>query len=162
MSGELAHITNSSYGSLVTPTRSNTDDTEYKFIGWYTATTGGTEITASTKVTTAGNHTLYARWQKRTRSWIPSTQHARTVQIYYYENNLWTKSLLGTEAYVSHDYSFSDWQIYTSAKDGMYLYVPEMGSWSASQYGTATVPEWARYEIDNNAHWGDWSGWTTI
>ena len=47
----------STYGTL--PTRNNTG---YTFAGWYTATSGGTKITASTKVTTAANHTLYARW----------------------------------------------------------------------------------------------------
>lgn len=48
----------STYGTLPTPTR-----TGYTFVGWFTATTGGTQITTSTKVSTASNHTLYARWQ---------------------------------------------------------------------------------------------------
>ncbi len=46
------------YGEL--PTWSFTDST-YKFIGWYTAQTDGTEITADTIVTVENNHTLYAR-----------------------------------------------------------------------------------------------------
>lgn len=33
------------------------------FIGWYTASTGGTQVTAKTIVSTAGNHTLYARFE---------------------------------------------------------------------------------------------------
>ena len=49
----------SPYGELPTPTR-----TKYIFDGWYTAASGGTKITSSTKVTTAANHRLYAHWTK--------------------------------------------------------------------------------------------------
>ncbi len=49
----------STYGTLPTPTA----PTGYKFLGWYTAKTGGTQVTASTTVTTASNHTLYARYE---------------------------------------------------------------------------------------------------
>ncbi|MCM1365065.1 MAG: GBS Bsp-like repeat-containing protein [Faecalibacterium sp.] len=48
---------NSTYGTLPTPTR-----TGYTFDGWYTAATGGTKITSSTKVTATSNQTLYAHW----------------------------------------------------------------------------------------------------
>ncbi|MDD6527412.1 MAG: InlB B-repeat-containing protein [Oscillospiraceae bacterium] len=47
----------STYGTLPTPTRAG-----YTFDGWYTAATGGTKITSSTKVTATGNQTLYAHW----------------------------------------------------------------------------------------------------
>lgn len=53
----------STYGTLPTPTRDG-----YSFNGWYTAKTGGTKVTNTTKVTTAKDHTLYAQWQK-----IPET-----------------------------------------------------------------------------------------
>ena len=46
---------NSSWGALCVPTR----DT-YRFAGWYTATSGGEEVTASTMATS--NRTVYARW----------------------------------------------------------------------------------------------------
>ena len=45
------------YGTLATPTR-----TGYTFAGWFTAASGGTQVTSSTKVTTASNHTIYAHW----------------------------------------------------------------------------------------------------
>ena len=45
------------YGDLPSSTRSG-----YTFAGWYTAATGGSQVTASTKVQTANNHTLYAHW----------------------------------------------------------------------------------------------------
>ena len=51
----------SAYGTLTTPTK-----TGYTFAGWYTAASGGTKVTASTKVSTANNHTLYARWTAKT------------------------------------------------------------------------------------------------
>lgn len=49
----------SAYGTLPTPTK-----TGYQFDGWYTDAGAGTEITSSTKVTQAADHTLYARWVK--------------------------------------------------------------------------------------------------
>lgn len=47
----------STYGTLPTPSR-----TGYTFDGWYSASSGGTKITNTTKVSTAYNHTLYAHW----------------------------------------------------------------------------------------------------
>ena len=47
----------SAYGTLATVTR-----TGYTFDGWYTAASGGAKVTSTTKVSTAGNHTLYAHW----------------------------------------------------------------------------------------------------
>lgn len=49
----------STYGALPTPTR-----TGYTFLGWYTEVNGGTQITASTIVKTAEQHTLYAHWNE--------------------------------------------------------------------------------------------------
>ncbi len=40
-------------------------DSKHIFDGWYTAPTGGTRITASTRVTTASDHTLYAHWTEK-------------------------------------------------------------------------------------------------
>ena len=49
----------SHYGELPTPTREG-----YTFAGWFTEKEYGTQVTAVTKVTTVGKHTLYARWTK--------------------------------------------------------------------------------------------------
>ena len=54
---------NSEYGTLPTPTRIG-----YTFNGWYTAESGGTQVTSSTLVTNANNHTLYAHWTKNSYS----------------------------------------------------------------------------------------------
>ena len=48
------------YGTLPEPERNG-----YIFQGWYTDSIGGAKITASTKVSQAKNHSLYARWEER-------------------------------------------------------------------------------------------------
>ena len=50
-------IYGSTYGELATVSR-----TGYTFDGWFTTASGGSEVTASTTVTTADDHTLYAHW----------------------------------------------------------------------------------------------------
>jgi uncharacterized repeat protein (TIGR02543 family) len=47
----------SAYGELQSTSR-----TGHKFEGWYTAKSGGTKVTNSSKVQTAQDHTLYAHW----------------------------------------------------------------------------------------------------
>ena len=47
----------STYGTLPTPSR-----TGYSFAGWFTAASGGSQITNSTKVSITSNQTLYAHW----------------------------------------------------------------------------------------------------
>ncbi len=49
------------YGNLITPSRAG-----YNFGGWYTATSGGTQITSGSRVNITSNQTLYARWNPRT------------------------------------------------------------------------------------------------
>ncbi len=50
-------IYDSAYGTLATTTR-----TGYAFAGWWTASSGGTQVLDTTTVATAGDHTLYAHW----------------------------------------------------------------------------------------------------
>ena len=50
----------STYGTLPTPTYVG-----YEFLGWFTATSGGTQVTSSTKVSLSGNQTLFAHWKKK-------------------------------------------------------------------------------------------------
>lgn len=46
------------YGTLPSASRSN-----YTFLGWFTAASGGSQVTASTEVTITANQTLYAHWK---------------------------------------------------------------------------------------------------
>lgn len=65
--GSPNEVIESTYDSTYTlpsdPTRTN-----YTFDGWYTSSSGGTTVTASTKVTNANSHTLHARWIRDTIS----------------------------------------------------------------------------------------------
>lgn len=45
------------YGALPTPSRAG-----YTFAGWYTSTNGGSKISGTSIVSSASEHTLYARW----------------------------------------------------------------------------------------------------
>ena len=47
----------SAYGTLATTTR-----TGYTLVGWFTAASGGTQVTTASIVSTASNHTLFAQW----------------------------------------------------------------------------------------------------
>ncbi len=68
----------STYSGLPTPTR-----TGYDFNGWFTASSGGSQVTTSTKVTTASNHTLYAQW----------TARQYNVQIEFRVDGIWTQDI---------------------------------------------------------------------
>ena len=59
---------NSAYGTLPTPTRKG-----YAFTGWFTAASGGTKVSESTKMGT-GNITIYAHWR------------ANVLRVNYYPN----------------------------------------------------------------------------
>jgi uncharacterized repeat protein (TIGR02543 family) len=45
------------YGTLATVSR-----TSYEFLGWFTAASGGTQITSTSTVTATSNHDLFAHW----------------------------------------------------------------------------------------------------
>lgn len=57
----------STLGTLPTPTRASTAEYSYTFAGWFTAASGGTQISSTTTVT--GNVTYYAHWTATKRSY---------------------------------------------------------------------------------------------
>ena len=59
--GNLTVTYNGTYASLPTPTK-----TGYTFAGWYLDSGLTKQVTTSTKVTTASNHTLYSKWTVNT------------------------------------------------------------------------------------------------
>ncbi len=59
---------NSTYGSLPEPNRSG-----YIFDGWYSASSGGSKVTSSTKVYAISNHTLYAHWREIAKLYLPAS-----------------------------------------------------------------------------------------
>ena len=60
----------SQYGTLATATRAG-----YTLEGWFTAASGGTQITADTKVTITSSQVLYAHWTLNPESgWVTESQ----------------------------------------------------------------------------------------
>ena len=89
----------------------------YDFVGWFTAATGGTQVTSSTTYTTAGNSTIYAHWtakkytitaQGNGGKWGNDTSKSGTVT---YNGKYWIPNN-PTRA----GYSFDGW--YTAASGG--------------------------------------------
>jgi uncharacterized repeat protein (TIGR02543 family) len=65
------------YGELPTPVR-----TGYAFNGWFTAKTGGTQVTKDSVLTVLANQTLYAQWTAMAYNvnWNTGTGYAITVK----------------------------------------------------------------------------------
>ena len=104
---------NSYYTNLPTPVRSG-----YTFGGWYTASSGGTRITSSTKVTTtASTQTLYAHWTRSASSTVRVTFNANggsvSPSIRSYTRNSYYTNL---PTPVRSGYTFNGW--YTSSTGG--------------------------------------------
>ena len=100
---------NHSYGTLPTVNKSG-----FTFEGWYTLEEGGTEVTNSTVLTNASNHTLYAHWSANTYTVTfdgnggTSSKDSIKVTFYSKYGSLPTASRTG--------YTFIGW--YTAASDG--------------------------------------------
>ena len=109
----------SAYGTLPTPTRASTAQYSYTFAGWYTAATGGTQVTANTTMG-AGNTTIYAHWTATTRSYTINYQTTygslnRTSQsIAYGSKGSCTLTMPTNNA--QYTYTFQGW--YTAANGG--------------------------------------------
>ncbi len=115
----------STYGDLPTPTRDY-----YEFLGWYTAKTGGTKITSSTKVSITAEQTLYAQWKQKdvSTNWVLKSEMPTGAQVvntkYTYAKTHYTTSSSSTmSGWTKYDTTWA-WSNY--------------GSWSAWQYGAVT------------------------
>lgn len=108
----------STLGTLPTPTRAADAQHTYTFKGWFTAATGGTQISASTTVT--GNVTYYAQWTATTRSYTIGYQTTygslnRTSQsVAYKSKGSCTLTMPSNDA--RYTYTFQGW--YTAANGG--------------------------------------------
>lgn len=110
---------NSAYGTLPTPTRASDAQYTYTFAGWYTAATGGTQVTAATKMA-AKDTTVYAHWTSNTRSYTVSYQTTygtlnRTSQSVTY-NSKGSCTLTMPDNTAEFTYTFVGW--YTAANGG--------------------------------------------
>lgn len=110
---------NSAYGTLPIPTRASDAQYTYTFAGWYTAATGGTQVTAATKMA-AKDTTVYAHWTSNTRSYTVSYQTTygtlnRTSQSIAY-NSKGSCTLTMPDNTDEFTYTFVGW--YTAANGG--------------------------------------------
>ena len=110
---------NSAYGILPTPTRASDTQYTYTFAGWYTAATGGTQVTAATKMA-AKDTTIYAHWTSNTRSYTVSYQTTygtlnKTSQSVAY-NSKGSCTLTMPDNTAEFTYTFVGW--YTAANGG--------------------------------------------
>lgn len=110
---------NSAYGTLPTPTRASDAQYTYTFAGWYTAATGGTQVTAATKMA-AKDTTVYAHWASNTRSYTVSYKTTygtlnRTSQSVVY-NSKGSCTLTMPNNTAEFTYTFVGW--YTAANGG--------------------------------------------
>lgn len=128
----------STLGALPTPTRAADAQYTYTFKGWFTAATGGTQISASTTVT--GNVTYYAQWTATLRSYTATfngngggTPSPSTITKTY-------GSELGTLPTCSRTgYTFLGW--YTASSGGTKI--------SSTTKITGTVTYYAQWSINS-------------
>lgn len=127
----------STLGTLPTPARADAQYT-YTFKGWFTAATGGTQVSASTTVT--GNVTYYAQWTANIRSYTATfngngggTPSPSTITKTY-------GSELGTLPTCSRTgYTFLGW--YTASSGGTKI--------SSTTKITSTVTYYAQWSINS-------------
>ena len=110
---------NSAYGTLPTPTRASDAQYTYTFAGWYTAATGGTQVTTATKMA-AKDTTVYAHWTSNIRSYTVSYQTTygtlnKTSQSVAY-NSKGSCTLTMPDNTTEFTYTFVGW--YTAANGG--------------------------------------------
>lgn len=140
----------STLGTLPTPTRAADAQYTYTFKGWFTATTGGTQISASTTVT--GNVTYYAQWTATLRSYTATfngngggTPSPSTITKTY-------GSELGTLPTCSRTgYTFLGW--YTASSGGTKI--------SSTTKITGTVTYYAQWSINSYTFTFDKNGGNT-
>lgn len=134
-----------SYGNLPVTGR-----TGYDFSGWYTASSGGTRVTADTKVTLTEYQTLYAQWTANTYkvtfkanggSFADSTTERSVTQTY--DSNYKLPGETPTRA----GYAFEGW--YTSSTAGDQI----AATTKMTTAGTQTL--YAQWSKDNSVRVGN-------
>lgn len=109
----------SAYGTLPTPTKNSDAEFTYAFAGWYTAASGGTQVTANTTMG-AGNTTIYAHWTATKRSYTIGYQttygslNRISQSVAYGSKGSCTLTMPSNDA--QYTYTFRGW--YTAANGG--------------------------------------------
>ena len=141
---------NSTYGTLPSPTRDG-----YTFEGWYTSSTGGTEVTSSSTVSIAGSHTLYAHWTENEKPSYTVTFNANGGTVSEASKQVTYNSTYGTLPTPTRDgYTFEGW--YTSSTGGTEVTSSSTVSITGSHtlYAHWTENEKPSYTVTFNANGG--------
>ena len=105
------------YGTLPTPTRDY-----YKFNGWYTAASGGTQVTESTVLNQIGDVTVYAQWTlKPILGWVQASSIPAGAQIVQREYRYNERSFASQDS----NSTKSGWTLYNTTSRWS-----DWGSWS--------------------------------
>ena len=147
------------YGTLPTPTR-----TGFTFNGWYTAASGGTQVSSSTKMA-KDNVTVYAHWTANTYTVSFNanggsvSQSSKTVTYnaaygtlptptreYYTFNGWYTAASGGTKVTASSNYT-------AGANQTLYAQWTQNGFGSWSSWGTTAVTANANREVQSETRW---------
>lgn len=92
------------YGGLPSATR-----TGYTFGGWYTAASGGDEVTSGTVVSTAGDHVLYAHWTPISYNVAFAANGGSGLEMPTERHSYDEKFNLPANAYTRTGYAFGSW-----------------------------------------------------
>ena len=154
---------NSAYGTLPTPTRASDAQYTYTFAGWYTAATGGTQVTAATKMA-AKDTTVYAHWTSNTRSYTVSYQTTygtlnRTSQSIAY-NSKGSCTLTMPDNTAEFTYTFVGW--YTAANGGGTKVGSELTLETPAIKGTVTYYAYVTRSIKSYTHTFNANGGGTV
>ena len=149
ISSEFSVIFDSKYPAL--PTEENMIRENYKFIGWYTAASGGTKITGdATTVSTANDHTLYAQWAELSQITV--------TYDYGYNDKVGTANCQpGDSIELPNDtragYTFNGW--YTAASGG--TKIGDAGTPYKPTENVTLYAQWTRiqYTVTYNANGGE-------
>ncbi|GEM_PF-3632708 len=134
------------YGKLTTPKK-----TGYNFKGWFTAASGGKQVTEKTKMSSAVGHTLYAHWTPATYTITFDSQGGSSVP----SRNVAYNGTYGELRTPSRDgYTFLGW--FTAAKGGTQVTSSTKLTKAAKQ---TLYAQWKGGSItvhfDNNGGYGD-------
>ena len=136
----------SAYGTLPTPTRKG-----YTFAGWYTASSGGSRVYASTTFNRSSSQTLYAHWTANASYRVTFNANGGTVSP---ASKMVTKgTTYGTlPTPTRKGYTFSGW--YTASSGGSRVYASTTFNRSGSQTLYAHWKQNASYRVTFNANGG--------
>lgn len=153
----------SAYGTLPTPTKSSNAEYTYVFAGWYTAASGGTQVTANTTMG-ASNTTIYAHWTATRRSYTIGYQttygslNRASQSVAYGSKGSCTLTMPSNDA--QYTYTFQGW--YTAANGGGIKVGSELTLETPAITGTVTYYAYVTRSTKSYTHTFNANGGGTV